>query len=408
MIGADSTLDSLTAEQAAAARTTADRAVVSAGPGAGKTRVLAARVIHLVADGVDPRSILILTFTRSAAAEIRDRVTTALGLGFAVTATTFHAWAASLVLTGGARVANPYEEDQALRTLYNGPMRLRSRKVPGIKAMRAAIREWEAGGHDGDCAVGIKVLIQRFRQASLVPTWDLVPLVMRSGLITRYEHVLVDEAQDMTPAEIELYGLASDAGALFAVLDPRQAIMQWRGGIGLQDAPTHRLTRSFRFGANIAEQANAIAEQFGGEPVDGNGKPGNVLIQPCGESAESVGERLRNTLDQRRTLILARTNRECELIERMAPRLAHHVKRDPLDGLSRDADHFTETWARGQAVIATVHGAKGREAERVIYLRDLDAEHQNSEEQRIDYVAATRAQRTLEIITPPREWAERR
>jgi superfamily I DNA/RNA helicase len=45
-----------------------------AGPGAGKTTTLAVRFVHLVRQGVDPRRILAVTFTRKAAIEMQDHI----------------------------------------------------------------------------------------------------------------------------------------------------------------------------------------------------------------------------------------------------------------------------------------------------------------------------------------------
>ena len=51
-----------------------------AGPGAGKTTTLAVRFVHLVRQGVDPRRILAVTFTRKAAIEMQDRIVRLLHL----------------------------------------------------------------------------------------------------------------------------------------------------------------------------------------------------------------------------------------------------------------------------------------------------------------------------------------
>ncbi len=64
---------SLNAEQAAAAHR--GRAyLLEAGPGTGKTQTLAARVEGLLADGIDPRRILVLTFSNKAAGEMAERI----------------------------------------------------------------------------------------------------------------------------------------------------------------------------------------------------------------------------------------------------------------------------------------------------------------------------------------------
>ena len=81
--------------QRAAAAADAPVQLTLAGPGAGKTTTLAVRFVHLVRQGVDPRRILAVTFTRKAAIEMQDRIVRLLRLdgpkGLAVD--TFHAFA---------------------------------------------------------------------------------------------------------------------------------------------------------------------------------------------------------------------------------------------------------------------------------------------------------------------------
>src|SRR6516162_6835757 len=81
--------------QHAAAAADAPVQLTLAGPGAGKTTTLAVRFVHLVRQGVDPRRILAVTFTRKAAIEMQDRIVRLLRLdgpkGLAVD--TFHAFA---------------------------------------------------------------------------------------------------------------------------------------------------------------------------------------------------------------------------------------------------------------------------------------------------------------------------
>lgn len=65
-----------------------------AGPGSGKTRVVTARVAHIIQSGVKPWNILVITFTNKAANEFKARLAALLGpsTAAAVTATTFHSW----------------------------------------------------------------------------------------------------------------------------------------------------------------------------------------------------------------------------------------------------------------------------------------------------------------------------
>src|SRR5262249_53798750 len=84
--------------QAAAARSDAPVQVTLAGPGSGKTSTLTGRFVHLTRQGVDPRRILAVTFTRKAADEMR-RIARLLELSTAgsLDVMTFHAFAFRLL-----------------------------------------------------------------------------------------------------------------------------------------------------------------------------------------------------------------------------------------------------------------------------------------------------------------------
>lgn len=111
--------DDLRAEQAASAGAHRAHTVLLAGPGTGKTLVLARQVQYLVESvGVPPEEILALTFSRAAAAEMRGRLEECLGdVAKRVTVSTLHAFALRKLLRNGAhqlpqplRVAGDWEE----------------------------------------------------------------------------------------------------------------------------------------------------------------------------------------------------------------------------------------------------------------------------------------------------------
>ena len=95
-------LDDLTPEQRAAVTHPGGPAIVLAGAGAGKTRVLCHRLAWLVDGGASPAEILALTFTREAAVELRARAEDLIGGSHeTLRVTTFHAFARELARVHG-------------------------------------------------------------------------------------------------------------------------------------------------------------------------------------------------------------------------------------------------------------------------------------------------------------------
>jgi DNA helicase-2/ATP-dependent DNA helicase PcrA len=105
-------LAGLNGAQRAAATHRGGPLIVLAGPGTGKTRVIIARIAHLVReDGVDPKSVLALTFTNKAAGELRERLASMLGAGpaEAIGACTFNAFGANLLRRFADLAGLPHE-----------------------------------------------------------------------------------------------------------------------------------------------------------------------------------------------------------------------------------------------------------------------------------------------------------
>ncbi len=83
--------EGLNPEQAEAVKTIYGPVLVSAGPGAGKTKVLTVRAQYMIMQGINPKEMLLTTFTNKAAGEIKERIIDVVGEeGKLITVGTFH------------------------------------------------------------------------------------------------------------------------------------------------------------------------------------------------------------------------------------------------------------------------------------------------------------------------------
>lgn len=210
----------LTSEQQAAVDDDSPRIGVVAGAGSGKTRVLTERVRRLRARGVSADRILCVTFTRAAAEEMRERLGDD---GRGITIRTLHSWGYRLIQ------ANPYRVGRARGlAVYDQAdredvMRLVASEL-GVKKTSARALE-----RDPDVAREYEDTLQRSNAVDFNAIESLTLQLLRGNAAVRmlwteqYEHVLVDEGQDVSLVQMAIVeGLAPRN--LFVVGDERQCI----------------------------------------------------------------------------------------------------------------------------------------------------------------------------------------
>jgi ATP-dependent DNA helicase UvrD/PcrA len=251
---------SLNAAQQAAVEHPGGPLLVLAGAGSGKTRVLTARIAHLIqAQGVPPQRIFAVTFTNKAAGEMRSRVGTLLGADpRGLWIGTFHSLSARLLrreapLLGFGPNFTIYDVDdqQALikRLLEQRgvsvkayPPRALQGIISGAKNRMLLPEELGAQAESPLARVAADVfqaLGPALKQANAMDFDDLLlyPLALfrehperLAYWQDRFQHVLVDEFQDTNAAQYLLVKqLARRHGNLCVVGDDDQAIYGWRG-----------------------------------------------------------------------------------------------------------------------------------------------------------------------------------
>lgn len=252
--------------------------LVLAGPGTGKTTTLVESVAARIARGQDPERVLVLTFSRKAAVELRDRMALRTGAAHAPRATTFHSFCYALIrahqdsglFVEPLRLLSGPEQDVTVRELLAGQVDLERLGLAHVRwpdELRACLttrgfadevravlaRSRELGlGADALAAFARRIgrpdwqaaaafLAEYLDVLDLQGVLDYAELVHRAVLLARrpeiaeqlaaqYDAVYVDEYQDTDPAQVRLLrALAGDGRTLLAFGDPDQSIYAFRG-----------------------------------------------------------------------------------------------------------------------------------------------------------------------------------
>lgn len=218
-----------------------------AGPGTGKTHTLAARIRRLVAEGVPPRRILALTFTRRAAKELDDRLKSALaalpaaldeeGKPHLPRTDTLHALAFEFWHRVQGQSPVLMNEDAAFRVFSETTA---EESVSWRKAAWNAINL--AREKRSPIAPELQDCFDRYSMHkdawNLADYTDLLEFWLTSARTGQYppawQHVLVDEIQDLSPLQLELIEAISlkDGEGFFGIGDPNQSIYGFRGAHG--------------------------------------------------------------------------------------------------------------------------------------------------------------------------------
>ena len=358
-------LDSLNTAQREAVTAEPGPLRVLAGAGSGKTRVLVQRIAWLLGvEGVSPYSIMAVTFTNKAAAEMRGRIeslmdspTERLWIG------TFHGIAHRLLrrhweeakLPREFQIIDKDDQERLLKRVIRG-LNLDEKKWPPRPAagfINARKDEGLRAQHLDDSGDASQRQLVRIYQAyqsvcdrnGLVDFGELLlrmheTLRDNESLLQhyreRFRHILVDEFQDTNTVQYAWIRLLSgDRGNVFIVGDDDQSIYGWRGAKveniqrfadDFADTRTVRLEQNYRSTNTILKAANALISNNRGRlgknlwTDDSEGDP-IVVYAAFNESDEArfVADRLRNYAEQGRRYsemaILYRSNAQSRILE---------------------------------------------------------------------------------------------
>lgn len=237
---------------------------IIAAAGSGKTEVVSQRVASLIADGEPAESIVAFTFTDKAASELKERIRQRVESKLGDTATdrlgrlyvgTIHGYCFQLLQTylPMYETYTPLDPNQLTNLLYREERRLKLRRhdpsnklFKGIKAFQESIDVVEnelisvsdlPEGHFRESAEAYYAMLDSYRFMSFGT--QIVGAVramadpeVHTKVTADLKHLIVDEYQDVNPAQEQLvYLLSKPRGTADVVVvgDDDQAIYQWRG-----------------------------------------------------------------------------------------------------------------------------------------------------------------------------------
>jgi DNA helicase-2/ATP-dependent DNA helicase PcrA len=271
--------------------------LVLAGAGSGKTRVLTHRIAWLIQTGeASAYSVLAVTFTNKAAAEMRTRVEHLLGVpGGALWLGTFHGIAHRLLrlhwreagLVQSFQILDAEDQLRVIKKLLKAQDLDESRWIPRdiqyfINKHKDEGRRPQhlRSGADAAEAQLLKLYTQYEETCARTGVIDFAELLLRAYELwrdqpqllehyrTRFRHVLVDEFQDTNAIQYAwIRLLVGSQGAAFVVGDDDQSIYRWRGARvenlhqfreDFPHAKLFRLEQNYRSSGSILEAANAL------------------------------------------------------------------------------------------------------------------------------------------------------
>ena len=458
-------LSSYNEQQKQAITSAAPHILCVAGAGSGKTTVLTKRIEFLVRfRSVEQGKILAITFTRKAREEMERRLHS---LGIGVEVETFNSFCErslrmhSAIAYGREMRVLSYKDkldlfhqalkkegktmEQAINLYYSAAKKTTDELAHGFMNDCFAVIEYyksegkELGRFDRDeqlsihekasvkmvhavCSEIMRLMDEQgFRDYTDQLLHALRFFEQHHEKIPSYEHVLVDEYQDVNSAQIRLLELLHWKN-LFCVGDPRQSIFGWRGSKihyildfrskypGCEVIP---LVKNYRSAQCIVALINATVAHMGLPALESSMADGKASLLYLSSEIEEytyvVEQILKSTLKRESIFVLARTNRQLEeLSTSMKLRGVKHIVRNEDTMAALKEDHV---------LLATVHAIKGMEAECVFVVGcnsqnfpckagdhpivDLVKAGYNKreEERRLFYVALSRAKKELHLTT---------
>ncbi|MGI6051840.1 MAG: ATP-dependent helicase [Bilifractor sp.] len=339
--------------------------LVLAGPGSGKTSVITGRTVRLTEQGISPSSILVVTFTRAAAAEMKGRFLKAVHqsstqVAFGTFHSVYYAILRNAQVPGCGQILPESKKLQLIREIMDHtwkggteendlPSRV-AREIGQVRGSGIDLQNFYSGVLPQDVFRKVYTLYENWKEENSCIDFDDIIVKCRDLFVERpdvlarwqkrFRYVLVDEFQDISPLQYEVIRMiAAPENNLFIVGDDDQSIYRFRGanpGIMLgfpkdyPDAEIVTLNENYRCTPQVIQASARLIEknkkryQKSIRAVRESGAPvKKETFQNPQEECRHLAETLRMNHDSAGTpykdmAVLSRTNSGCrEAVEQL-------------------------------------------------------------------------------------------
>lgn len=436
---------SLDPQQQEAVYSEHNKVLVVAGAGSGKTRVLTERIKYLLQSGVEPSTIVAITFTNMASEEMKSRLSDVPNVSDCFIGT-IHSFANKVMSASSdnkytilnTEVSNSFfkeliekyckfltfeaylkfcdtKNDYDLGKIseedyYNclppsqfaELMLLQGCNAPNVKGI---IQE--------DYPETIKTMCERYN----VITFDELLVLATEyfdSIDSEISHLLIDEFQDIGTLE-HLFFKSLKAKNEFFVGDDWQSIYSFKGGnvnimLSLSQDPEYKVInvdRNYRSSKAVLEMSLKIINQVSNKinkhlVIDENTPEGEVYVSSKTILPIVVEQVIKEDLDNLKDwFILVRTNKDLLAVEDILDKCKIRYTTFKREGLS--VSDLNNLMNYNSVKLLTVHTAKGLEAKNVIlygsaFSLNVPKYRVNEEERKVMYVGITRAKDSLVIL----------
>ncbi|MCC6094348.1 MAG: ATP-dependent helicase [Eubacterium sp.] len=374
--------------------------LVLAGPGSGKTAVITGRTVQLIKNGISPSSILVVTFTRAAATEMKERFLKIAGNSSSgVTFGTFHGIFYGILKNtyriNGSNILADTRKLQLLREIldHTCPQSQEAdlpasvaKEISMVKGSRMDVNHFYSGVISADAFRRVFRAYEDWKRENCMLDFDDI-ITRCHALLTehpdilkrwqqKFAYILVDEFQDISPLQYEVVRLlALPENNLFIVGDDDQSIYRFRGASpdlmlnfpkAYRNASVIALEENYRSTPEILHAAgNLIRHNRRRFPKNisaakASGSPVSVAVfdnprQECMQMARQIRQAHEDGAEYEETAVLFRTNMGCrEAVEQL---MAYQIPFRMGDAMPCIFDH----WIARDILAYMELGAQSRE-----------------------------------------------